>query len=144
MRARSSEVAFALDAADVLAGEGIFTAVVNPRFAKPVDEDMVTTAITRGGPVITLEDHSTTGGFGSAVLETANRLGLPTESIIRLGLAPDVFYRHGSRPGQLAQAGIDAAGIAATVRRAVRVRRESDIVPHEKPMRTTGRPRETA
>lgn len=135
-----SEVPYALDAADALAGEEIFVAVVNARFAKPIDEDMVTTAITRGGPVITLEDHSTTGGFGSAVLETANRLGLPTESVIRLGLAPDVFYRHGSRAGQLAQAGIDAAGIAATVRRAVRAHRRGESVPHEPPVRATGRP----
>jgi 1-deoxy-D-xylulose-5-phosphate synthase len=130
--AYGSEVFYALEATDTLAGEGIFVSVVNARFAKPIDEDMVTTAITRGGPVITLEDHSITGGFGSAVLETANRLGLPTESVIRVGLAPDVFYRHGSRAGQLAQAGIDVAGIAATVRRAVRAHRHGEGVPREK------------
>ncbi len=139
--AYGSEVSCALDAADALAGEQIFVSVINARFAKPIDEDMVTTAITRGGPVITLEDHSVTGGFGSAVLETANRLGLPTESVIRLGLAPDVFYRHGSRAGQLAQAGIDAAGIAATVRRAVRARRRGESVPRERPVRAAGRSR---
>ena len=138
--AYGSEVAHALDAAHALAGEGIFVAVINARFAKPIDEDMVTTAITRGGPVITLEDHSVTGGFGSAVLETANRLGLPTESIIRLGLAPDVFYEHGSRAGQLAQAGIDAAGIQATVRRAVRALRHGCGTPREKPIRPAGQP----
>jgi 1-deoxy-D-xylulose-5-phosphate synthase len=137
--AYGSEVSYALEATDTLAGEGIFAAVINARFAKPIDEDMLTTAITRGGPVITLEDHSIAGGFGGAVLETANRLGLPTESIIRLGLAPDVFYRHGSRAGQLAQAGIDAAGIAGTVRRAVRAHRHGERVPHEQPLRTTGR-----
>jgi 1-deoxy-D-xylulose-5-phosphate synthase len=81
--------------------------------------------------VITVEDHSVAGGFGSAVLETANRLGLPTEAIIRLGLAPDVFYRHGSRAGQLAQAGIDAGGIAGTVRRAVLAGRMAAGVPRE-------------
>ncbi|HMQ17062.1 MAG TPA: transketolase C-terminal domain-containing protein, partial [Phycisphaerae bacterium] len=93
--------------------------VVNSRFPKPIDDDMVTSAVTRGGPVITVEDHSLAGGFGGAVLETANRLGLPTESIVRLGLAVDHFYQHGSRRGQLAEAGIDAAGIAAAARRAV-------------------------
>jgi 1-deoxy-D-xylulose-5-phosphate synthase len=139
--AYGSEVAYALEAADALAGEDIFVSVVNARFAKPIDEDMVTTAITRGGPVITVEDHSLAGGFGSAILETAHRLGLPTESIIRLGLAPEVFYRHGSRAGQLAEAGIDAAGIAATVRRAVRARRAGESVPHEKPVRASGRAR---
>jgi 1-deoxy-D-xylulose-5-phosphate synthase len=138
--AYGSEVSYALDAADTLAGEQIFVSVINARFAKPIDEDMVTTAITRGGPVITLEDHSVTGGFGSAVLETANRLGLSTESVIRLGLAADVFYRHGSRAGQLAQAGIDAAGIAATVRRAVRARRRGESVPHETVPRVAKQP----
>jgi 1-deoxy-D-xylulose-5-phosphate synthase len=142
--AYGSEVAYALEAADTLAAEDIFVSVVDARFAKPIDEDMVTTAITRGGPVITVEDHSLTGGFGSAVLETAHRLGLPTESIIRLGLAPEVFYRHGSRAGQLAEAGIDAAGIAATVRRAVRARRAGEAVPREKPVRATGRSRGTS
>jgi 1-deoxy-D-xylulose-5-phosphate synthase len=137
--AYGTEVKFALDAADILAGEDIFVSVVNARFAKPIDEDMLTTAITRGGPVVTVEDHSTAGGFGSAVLETANRLGLPTESIIRLGLAPDVFYRHGSRASQLAEAGIDAAGIATTVRRAVRARRPVERVPREQPVRTSDR-----
>jgi len=139
--AYGSEVGYALEAADILAGEDIFLSVVNARFAKPIDEDMVTTAITRGGPVITIEDHSTAGGFGTAVLETANRLGLPTELIIRLGLAPDVFYRHGSRAGQLAEAGIDAAGIASTVRRAVRARRTREDVPRERIPRPAQRSR---
>jgi 1-deoxy-D-xylulose-5-phosphate synthase len=121
--AYGSQVAFALEAARTLESEDIFVTVVNARFARPIDEDMVTTAITRGGAVITVEDHSVAGGFGGAVLETANRLGLPTESITRLGLAENRFYPHGSRAGQLADAGIDAAGIAATVRRAVRAAR---------------------
>jgi 1-deoxy-D-xylulose-5-phosphate synthase len=123
--AYGTEVRFALEAAQVLEAEGIDVAVVNARFAKPVDEDMLTTAITRGVPVITLEDHSVAGGFGSAVLETANRLGLPTDGIIRLGLAENRFYRHGSRAGQLAEAGIDAGGVALAVRRAVKAAREA-------------------
>ncbi len=110
---------YGLEVAETLASEDIYVTVVNARFAKPIDEDMVTTAITRGTPVLTIEDHSIAGGFGSAVLEAANRLGLPTEQIVRLGHAENVFYRHGSRAGQLAEAGIDAAGIAAAVRRAV-------------------------
>lgn len=136
--AYGTEVPFAMQAADALAGEDIFVSVVNARFCKPVDEDMVTTAITRGGPVITVEDHSVAGGFGSAVLECANRLGLPTDSIIRLGMAENQFYKHGSRAGQLAEAGIDAAGIAAAVRRAVRARKASEasiVAPRELPTR---------
>lgn len=118
--AYGTQVEYALAAADTLAGEDLFVTVVNARFCKPLDEDMVTTAITSGGPVITVEDHSVAGGFGSAVLEAANRLGLPTDAIVRLGLAENAFYAHGARSGQLAEAGIDAAGIAAAVRRAVR------------------------
>lgn len=136
--AYGTEVAFALQAAETLAGEDIFVGVVNARFCKPVDEDMVTTAITRGTPVITVEDHSVAGGFGSAVLECANRLGLPTDSIVRLGMAENAFYKHGSRAGQLAEAGIDAAGIAAAVRRVVRARREANgapAAPREMPAR---------
>jgi 1-deoxy-D-xylulose-5-phosphate synthase len=139
--AYGTEVTYALEAADTLAGEDVFVAVVNARFAKPIDEDMVTTAITRGGPVITVEDHSVAGGFGGAVLETANRLGLPTENIIRLGLGENVFYKHGSRTGQLAEAGIDAAGIAATVRRAVRARRGGAERAPREPARAAGQQR---
>jgi 1-deoxy-D-xylulose-5-phosphate synthase len=59
------------------------------------------------------------GGFGSAVLETAHELGLLTEKLIRLGIPADRFIQHGSRTGQLAECGIDAAGIAATVQQAL-------------------------
>jgi 1-deoxy-D-xylulose-5-phosphate synthase len=113
----------ALAAARQLYTEGIDVGVVNARFAKPIDEDMVTTAVTRGAPVITVEEHALAGGFGTAVLETANRLGLPTDSIVRLGMATERFYEHASRARQLAEAGIDAAGITATVRRVVQAAR---------------------
>jgi 1-deoxy-D-xylulose-5-phosphate synthase len=117
--AYGSTVDYALEAARTLEGEDIFVTVVNARFAKPIDQEMVTTALTRAAPVLTVEDHSVAGGFGSAVLETAQRLGLPTDAIVRLGLAENRFYPQGSRAGQLAEAGIDAAGIAATVRTAL-------------------------
>ncbi len=118
--AYGSSVPAAMEAARRLEAEDIYVSVVNARFAKPIDEDMVTTAVTRDTPVVTVEEHSVAGGFGSAVLETANRLGLPTESIVRLGLAAEAFYEHASRGEQLAAAGIDAAGIATTIQRAVR------------------------
>jgi 1-deoxy-D-xylulose-5-phosphate synthase len=131
--AYGTEATFAMEAARTLAGEDVFITVVNARFAKPIDEEMVTTALTRGRPVITVEDHSVTGGFGTAVLETAQRLGLPTDQLLRLGLAENKFYAHGSRAGQLAEAGIDAAGIAAAVRKAVAASREAPV-PRETPV----------
>jgi len=121
--AYGSMVAEALAAARLLERDDIFVTVVNARFAKPIDQDMVTTAVTRGSPVLTIEEHSVAGGFGSAVLETANRLGLPTETITRLGLGAERFYEHGSRAVQLAEAGIDSTGICTAVRRAVRAAR---------------------
>jgi len=110
-------VAMAMEAAELLAAENIDLGVVNARFAKPIDQDMVIEAFTNGHPVITAEDHSLVGGFGSAVLETAQSLHLPTECLTRLGMPADRFIAHGSRAGQLAEVGIDAAGIAATVLR---------------------------
>ncbi len=109
----------ALDAAEALGMDAIEARVVNARFAKPVDRAMVSDALTRGGPVITVEDHSVAGGFGSAVLEVARELGLAANHVIVLGMPEDRFIAHGPRAGQLAEAGIDAAGIAATVRDAL-------------------------
>lgn len=121
--AYGTQVQHALEAANMLAEDGIEAAVVNARFAKPIDEDMVMTAVSKLAPVVTVEDHSIAGGFGSAVLETANKLGLATESIVRLGLEEDRFYAHGARGGQLADAGIDAVGIATRVAKLVRAAR---------------------
>ena len=118
--AYGSMVAPALAAAEKLVADDIFVGVVNARFAKPLDDDMLTTALVRGRPVLTLEEHSVAGGFGSAVLEAANRLGLPTDGLVRLGLAENKFYAHGSRAEQLAEAGLDVAGILDAVRRTVR------------------------
>ncbi|MEE9295002.1 MAG: 1-deoxy-D-xylulose-5-phosphate synthase [Phycisphaerae bacterium] len=112
----------AMSAAELLAAEGHQVAVVNARFAKPVDGGMVRRAFAHGRPVLTVEDHSIAGGFGSAVLETASRMGVPIESFRRLGLPDDRFIEHGSRAGQLAEAGIDVTGIATAVRQLIEER----------------------
>ncbi len=106
---------YGMAAAEMLAENGIEAAVVNARFAKPIDRKMVEAALGSGAPVVTVEDHSVTGGFGSAVLETAQELGLSASRMARLGLPADRFIAHGSRTGQLAECGIDATGIASTV-----------------------------
>ncbi len=108
-------VAEAMDAARLLAARDISVRVCNARFARPLDTDMVRQAFTAGVPVITVEDHNVAGGFGSAVLECAAELALPVTRLVRLGLPSDRFIRHGSRSGQAAECGIDAAGIAAAV-----------------------------
>jgi 1-deoxy-D-xylulose-5-phosphate synthase len=111
----------ALDAAEVLSADGIEVRVVNARFAKPMDQQMVATALKSGRPVVTVEDHSVTAGFGSAVLETARELGLSAANVVVLGIPADRFIAHGSRAGQLAECGIDAAGIATAIRDVLRV-----------------------
>ncbi len=114
----------ALAAAEMLAENGIEIAVVNARFAKPIDREMVEAAFAAGGPIVTVEDHSLSGGFGSAVLEAAQDMGFGSSRVVRLGLPTDRFIAHGSRAGQLAECGIDATGIAATVQRLI----ESPVV----------------
>ena len=103
----------ALDAAELLAVDGVDTQVINARFAKPIDCQMLDEILKLSHPVITVEDHTLSGGFGSAVLESAAEAGLPTHHVHRLGMPKERFIAQGPRVGQLAEVGIDAAGIAA-------------------------------
>ena len=105
----------ALAAAGLLAENGVEVSVVNARFARPIDRAMVEEAFDAGGPVLTVEDHSVVGGFGSAVLETAQEMGMSGGRVLRLGMPGDRFIAHGSRSEQLAECGIDATGIASAV-----------------------------
>ncbi len=106
----------ALEAAGQLAGEGIEAAVINARFAKPLDRDAILTAARRG-PIVTAEEHSLVGGFGSAVLELLADSGVDAR-VVRVGL-PDSFVGHGSRARLLASVSLDATGLANAVRRAL-------------------------
>jgi 1-deoxy-D-xylulose-5-phosphate synthase len=73
--------------------EGFSAAVINPRFAKPVDRECVAKFGGSCGLVVTLEDHVLAGGFGSAVMETLNDLELQVP-VVRVGW-PDAFIEHG-------------------------------------------------
>jgi 1-deoxy-D-xylulose-5-phosphate synthase len=119
--------ASALAAARELAEEGIDVEVIDARFCKPLDGEMVTRVLKAGHAVVTVEDHSLQNGFGTAVLEYAVGHGLPTERIVRLGL-PDRLVAHATRKEQLAEVGLDSAGISRSVRDAVRnMAREKEI-----------------
>jgi len=106
-------------AADALSCEGINIEVVDARFCKPLDGDMLSRVLRDGHPVLTVEDHCLQNGFGSAVLEHAVAHRLPTASVVRLGM-PDRLIAHATRKEQLAEVGLDPAGLAASVRSAVR------------------------
>ena len=90
---------------------GLKIGVVNARFAKPIDDALLKTLIEEKPFVVTVEEGNLMGGFGTAVLEAANTMGLSTENIHRLGL-PDAFVEHGERGELLADLGLDVDGIA--------------------------------
>ena len=109
-------VAPATTAARILRSEdGLDVAVVNARFAKPLDAPLISERIAGGKPVIVAEDHAITGGFGSAVLELAAARRLSTENVRLMGI-PDRYIPHASRLEQLVDAGLDATHIAVAVK----------------------------
>ncbi len=109
----------AMAAAAELSDEGIEACVIDARFCKPVDGEMIARALRGSAPVLTIEDHSLQNGFGSAVLEYATAHHLPTARLTRLG-HPDRLIAHASRAEQLAEVGLDAKGIARSARDAIR------------------------
>ena len=95
--------------------EAFDATLVNMRFIKPLDEELVLTLAARHRALITIEENAVLGGAGSAVVEllAAEGLSLP---LLQLGI-PDRFIAHGSREGCLAAAGLDAAGLRASIDR---------------------------
>jgi 1-deoxy-D-xylulose-5-phosphate synthase len=85
----------ALKAADILGKEGMHIGVINARFAKPLDEDLILEAARKCGRLLIVEEGSLQGGFGSLVISMLSRFGLDNVRIERLGL-PDSFIEHGS------------------------------------------------
>lgn len=104
----------AIEAAEQLADE-MDIAVVNARFVKPIDAEMVRRSVTDSRFVIVLEEGTRVGGFGSAFLESAADQRLDTRSIHRVAL-PDAFVEHGERPDLLADFGLSADSIAGLCR----------------------------
>ncbi len=116
----------AMDAAATLAGE-YRVAVYDARFAKPVDAGLIRKLAEAGVPIVTVEDHGIQGGFGTAVLEALAEMGLHAR-VTRLGL-PDGWIYQDSRSKQLAEAGIDAPGIARAIRAAVDANSPPGVAP---------------
>ena len=100
----------ALEAAQILDAT-----VANMRFVKPLDEALVLRMAERHELLVTLEENSLQGGAGSAVNEYLMRVGNPVR-VLNLGL-PDRFIEHASQLEQQSQAGLDAPGVLAAVKR---------------------------
>ncbi len=99
----------ALAAAEKLETHGFSATVVNARFVKPLDENLILTLAAKHGRMLTVEENVLAGGFGSAVLELLADRGLAV-AVKRLGI-PDIFVEHGA-PAILRQKyGLDADGI---------------------------------
>jgi 1-deoxy-D-xylulose-5-phosphate synthase len=106
----------AVAAAAQLQAEGLDVGVVNARFVKPLDVDVIRQVLETSPFVVTVEEAALAGGFGSAVCEAATDTGLSTAHLVRLGI-PDRYIEHAERAEQLAELGLDAAGIAQACRR---------------------------
>ncbi len=101
----------ALDAADLLDQQGVSAEVVNARFAKPLDEELLLDLAERFKVIVTVEENALQGGFGSAVAEFYVDHGFTGLRLVRLGV-PDVFVEQGERKLLLHKLGLDGEGIA--------------------------------
>jgi 1-deoxy-D-xylulose-5-phosphate synthase len=107
----------ALAAAEMLEGD-LDVGVVNARFVKPIDVEMVRSTLGNGRFVVTVEEGAKMAGFGSAFLECAVDEKLDTRGVRVLAL-PDVFVEHGDRNELLADHGLSPAAIAQACRESV-------------------------
>jgi 1-deoxy-D-xylulose-5-phosphate synthase len=110
-----------------LAGEGIEAEVVNMRFAKPIDEELLKSLAQRIKTFVTLEDDVIYGGFGAGVLEALCHCGISDVSVKLHGL-PDEFIEQGSPAELIRIVRIDADGIAAVVREYLTTLRDHVVV----------------
>lgn len=115
-----TRLAEAQKAADALDAKGLSTTVADLRFAKPLDEDMITKLLTSHDVCITVEEAAI-GGFGAHVLTMASDMGLTDAGLkLRTMRLPDIFQDHDNPDKQYAEAGLDADAMVETVLKALR------------------------
>jgi 1-deoxy-D-xylulose-5-phosphate synthase len=117
----------ALRAAEAVQAEGIEAAVINARFVKPVDAELVLQYAHKTGALLTVEDHVQQGGFGSAVLEVLADHGVAGVTVLRHAL-PDAIIEHGAQKLLRRDFGLDEAGIADKIRQLYARRQQQEIV----------------
>ncbi|TCP31190.1 1-deoxy-D-xylulose-5-phosphate synthase [Scopulibacillus darangshiensis] len=101
----------ALDAAKRLQTDGVSASVINARFIKPLDSGMLRKLANMNMPILTVEESTLEGGFGSAVLEFFHEQGFHDMIVDRMGI-PDRFIEHGSVKDLLKEIGLTAGNIA--------------------------------
>lgn len=107
------EVYESLKAAEILAGDDINAEVINIHTIKPLDEDIILTSVMKTGRVVTVEEHFTIGGLGTAVCELLSEKA-PTP-VFRIGI-DDEFGKSGPAEELLHKYGLDAEGIYCKVK----------------------------
>jgi 1-deoxy-D-xylulose-5-phosphate synthase len=106
-----STVMPSLEAAEHLALRGIDAMVINARFAKPLDRELILDVANRTKRIVIVEENVLSGGFGAAVLELLERAGASDVKVKRLGI-PDEFVTHGKQDFLRSLYHLDAQGIA--------------------------------
>jgi 1-deoxy-D-xylulose-5-phosphate synthase len=119
-------ISLAKDLATALEHEHFSAAVINPRFIKPIDRDVLARYASRVGAFVTFEDHVKMGGFGSAVIEALDEMGLAVP-VIRIGW-PDQFIEHGKVDALRARYGLTAEAALAKVLPLLTARRRPTLV----------------
>jgi len=104
----------AMEAAQLLSRQGVECAVVNARFVKPLDADLLLGQASRTGRVVTVEENTLVGGFGSAVLELLQNHRLQVEQVLRVGIA-DEFVEHGTQDILRSKYGLNPEGLVHKV-----------------------------
>jgi 1-deoxy-D-xylulose-5-phosphate synthase len=127
-------VAPAIEAAKALEAQGISAAVVNIRYAKPIDEHLITDLAARTKKILTVEENVLTGGFGSSVDRLLQSAGMHDIAVRSLGV-PDAFVEHGTQAILRAKYGLDAAGIQRDA--LALVKSTGDLPPKVKPSAKT-------
>ena len=110
-----SVVTPALAAAKRLSEEGFNIKVINARFVKPLDDELILNTAATIKKIITVEENVLQGGFGSAVLELLAEKGIAGVQVKRLGIT-DEFIKHATQAQQRQKYGIDEEGIVRAVR----------------------------
>jgi 1-deoxy-D-xylulose-5-phosphate synthase len=103
-----------LQAAQLLSEKGVDCTVINARFAKPLDADLIVDTAKKVKRVLTVEENTLAGGFGSAVLQLLQARNLRDVQVKCLGI-PDEFVEHASQPFLRAKYALDASGIASRI-----------------------------
>ncbi len=104
----------ALECGLLLERNGLSVGVINARFVKPLDRELLLDACERAGRIVTLEEHTLPGGFGSAVLEALADMGLHHIPVLRIGI-PDCFVDHGEAGQLRSLLGLNREGICRQI-----------------------------